>query len=57
MRTWLEIDIDNLKYNIEKIQKLVEGKKILAVVKADSYGFGAVKIAKELSEDGVKFLL
>lgn len=54
MRTWLEIDIDNLKYNIDKIQKLVEGKKILGVVKADSYGFGAVKIAKELSEVGVK---
>ena len=54
MRTWLEIDIDNLKYNIGKIQKLVEDKKILGVVKADSYGFGAVKIAKELSEVGVK---
>lgn len=54
MRAWLEIDMDNLKYNLEKIRGLVNGTNILGVIKANSYGFGAVEIAKELSKNGVE---
>lgn len=54
MRAWLEIDTDNLKYNIDKIREKNKGRDILGVIKANSYGFGAVEIAKELSKDGVK---
>lgn len=50
MRTWAEIDLDNLEYNINKIKELSHGKEIMAIIKADAYGMGAVPIAKELSD-------
>ena len=54
MRTWAEIDLDNLAYNIKKIKELSHNRDIMAIIKADAYGMGAVPIAKELSEQGVK---
>lgn len=54
MRAWLEIDMDNLKYNLNKIKELVQGTNVLGVIKANSYGFGAIETAKELSKNGVE---
>lgn len=54
MRTWAEIDLDNLEYNIKKIKELSHDRDIMAIIKADAYGMGAVTIAKELSKMGVK---
>ncbi len=54
MRAWLEIDMDNLKYNLNKIKELVHGTNVLGVIKANSYGFGAIETAKELSKHGVE---
>lgn len=54
MRTWAEIDLDNLGYNIRKIKELSHDRDIMAIIKADAYGMGAVTIAKELSQLGVK---
>lgn len=54
MRAWLEIDMDNLKYNLNKIKELVHGTNVLGVIKANSYGFGAIEIAKELSKFGIE---
>lgn len=54
MRAWLEIDMDNLKYNLDKIKELVHGTNVLGVIKANSYGFGAIETAKELSKYGVE---
>lgn len=53
MRTWAEIDLDNLAYNIEKIKELSQNREIMAIIKADAYGMGAVTIAKELANLGV----
>lgn len=53
MRTWAEINLDNLAYNIERIKKRSKGCDIMAIIKADAYGMGAVTIAKELSELGI----
>ena len=40
-RTWAEIDIDALKFNVENIRKITNpNAKIMAVVKADAYGHG-----------------
>ncbi|MDO8685870.1 MAG: alanine racemase, partial [Clostridiales bacterium] len=45
-RAWVEIDLDALKCNIQEINKLTGGKpEIMAMVKADAYGHGAVEIA------------
>ena len=54
MRAWAEINLDNLAYNIEKIKKFSKNRKIMAIIKADAYGMGAVTIAEELSTLGIK---
>ena len=56
MRAWIEINIENLKYNVKMLKKLSNNKDILGVVKANAYGLGAVKIAKILNELEVNFL-
>lgn len=51
---WLEIDLAALTDNYKTIKSLIpENTKIAAVVKADAYGHGAVKVAKKLSYLGV----
>ena len=40
---WAEIDLDNLVHNFSEVRRLVGNKvKIMAAVKADAYGHGAV---------------
>ncbi len=54
-RSWLEIDLSALTENYLKIKRrLFLGQRILAVVKADAYGLGSVKIAKTLQGLGCK---
>lgn len=51
-----EIDIDALRYNYRLIKSSLNGKAtIAAVVKADAYGHGSIKIAEALLEEGVTF--
>ncbi len=54
-RTWCEINLDNLRNNFRKIKELT-GVKILAGVKADAYGHGAVEVSKVLEEEGCNYL-
>lgn len=52
-RTWAEIDLDALSYNVEQIQKrLAPGCGMLGVVKADAYGHGAQQVAGVLAQHG-----
>lgn len=56
-RTLAEIDLDHLTSNFQAIARQVgEQTKLLGVVKADAYGHGAVRIAKQLQEDGASYL-
>lgn len=48
------IDLRNLIYNVDQIKKHTS-KKVIAVVKADAYGHGAIEIAKALV-DNVAYL-
>ncbi|HLR20744.1 MAG TPA: alanine racemase [Tissierellaceae bacterium] len=51
--TRVEIDLDNLAFNIEQINNLInEGTKIMAVVKANGYGHGAIDTSKVFLENG-----
>ena len=51
-RVWAEIDLDAVAFNIESIkQRISSDTKIIAVIKADGYGHGAVLIAKLLEGD------
>ena len=56
-RTWVEINLDYLKYNLSQIKKILDPNcKIMGVVKADAYGHGDKIIAKQLEDFGVNFL-
>jgi alanine racemase len=53
---WIEIDLSALENNYDFIRsKINKETKIAAVVKANAYGHGAVKIAQKLSELGVEY--
>lgn len=55
-RTWAEINLDNFKNNIEVIRKHTEKTaKLMAVIKADGYGHGAVTLAKEAEKSGFEY--
>ena len=52
-RSCVEIDLDALRHNFEEIKKATTpGTGILAVVKADAYGHGALETAKTLIDSG-----
>lgn len=55
--TYVEINLDHLKYNIKSIREKIDDQvKIAAVVKADGYGHGAVEIADVLLNNGADLL-
>lgn len=55
--TVAEIDLGALAFNYRQLRKKVpRGVKILAVVKADAYGHGALPISHKLEEMGVDYL-
>jgi alanine racemase len=54
---WIEIDLGAIGRNYRAIQELVgAGVRIIAVVKANAYGHGAVEVARALSEAGAPML-
>lgn len=53
---WAEIDLDALAYNMKNIKSLAEDKEVIAVVKADCYGHGAIDTAPVLLENGASRL-
>lgn len=54
-QSWVEISLGALENNLNEIKQQLNGQEIIAVVKADAYGHGAVKIAKALESLGVKY--
>jgi len=55
--TWAEIDIEAFRHNLGNIRKLVGAHtKIMAVVKADAYGHGALPCARAALESGAEYL-
>jgi len=57
-RAWVEISMENLKYNFYKIKELLnKNVKIMAVLKANGYNCGDVRLAKELAalDDEIQF--
>ncbi|ARC84033.1 alanine racemase [Clostridium argentinense CDC 2741] len=53
---WAEVDLDKLAYNMREIRRISKSKNIIAVVKADGYGHGAVDIAPVLLQNGANGL-
>lgn len=55
--TYVEINLDNIAYNMRKIKEVVgEEVAIAAVVKANGYGHGAMDIAPAIMENGGDYL-
>jgi alanine racemase len=55
--TWVEIQLNDLDSNLLSLRRLLSPDiRIMAVVKADAYGHGAVPIAERLERNGVEHL-
>jgi alanine racemase len=56
-RLWAEVDLDALAFNFEQVRRHVGAEVgVLATVKADAYGHGAVEVARELVRCGASML-
>ena len=53
---WAEIDLDALRHNFRIVKSRAGEMPLCAVVKADSYGHGAVECAKVFAEEGAAWL-
>ncbi|OQY00967.1 MAG: alanine racemase [Desulfobacteraceae bacterium 4572_130] len=54
---WAQINIDAITHNIIALKKIINpNSKFMAVVKADAYGHGALKVAPKAIETGACFL-
>ena len=54
-RSWVEIDLNQFKNNLQIYRDyLPEDKEIMAVVKADAYGHGDVRMSIELNHLGIR---
>ncbi|MBR0410733.1 MAG: alanine racemase [Eubacterium sp.] len=51
LRTWCDVDLKAIRQNMQNIrQKAGEGIKVMAVIKADGYGHGAIPIAHHIED-------
>lgn len=50
-RTYVNIDLDAINFNIDNVLKKLDGRaKLLAVIKANAYGHGAVEVGRALAD-------
>ncbi|QBD79322.1 alanine racemase [Ktedonosporobacter rubrisoli] len=55
--TWLEIDLSAIASNTRKVKDVVGPKvRVLASLKADAYGHGALKVARTVLQNGASML-
>ena len=54
---WVEINLNNLDFNIKNIKAKIGDREMIGVIKADAYGHGSVKVAEVLRANGCKTLM
>jgi alanine racemase len=54
--TWVEIDLDAIASNVRLLAQLAAPAKIMAVLKADAYGHGMVKVARTALNNGAAWV-
>lgn len=55
--SWLEVDLNAIRHNCMAVkQRIGQGCRLMAVVKADAYGHGAVRVAKTALNSGAEYL-
>ncbi|CAM3180062.1 alanine racemase [Streptobacillus ratti] len=55
MNAYAIINLDAFKKNLDKILKKIPASKVMAIVKANAYGHGAIKIVEKSIEKGINF--
>ncbi|MEM7048192.1 MAG: alanine racemase [Acidobacteriota bacterium] len=53
---WVEVDLDALVGNFERLRRTVAPSRVMAVLKADAYGHGAPFAARALARAGVDWI-
>ena len=54
--TWVEVDLEAIAYNVRQVKEIIgEDTRILAILKADAYGHGAIKVARTAFNNGASF--
>ncbi len=53
---WSEVDLDAVRANVRTLARRADPAQLLAVVKADGYGHGAVRVAQAALEAGASWL-
>lgn len=51
-----EIDLNAIAHNLDVVKAITRGRPVIAVVKADAYGHGAVEVSKKMIKGGVHCL-
>ena len=55
--SWVEIDRSAIQHNVLATKRLLKsGTRLMAVVKADAYGHGAIEVAKAATAAGASYL-
>jgi alanine racemase len=55
--TWLEVDLEAIAHNVARIVGMVgPASRVLAVLKADAYGHGAVRVARTALNNGAQYV-
>lgn len=54
--TWVEINLEAIANNVRLLQQIVTPAKIMAILKADAYGHGTVKVARTVLNNGASWL-
>ncbi len=55
--TWLEVDLEAIAHNVRRIVKMVGPEvAVLAILKADGYGHGAIRVARTALNNGARYL-
>lgn len=54
--TWVEIDLEAIGNNVRLLAQLAAPAKIMAVLKADAYGHGMVKVARTTLNNGATWV-
>jgi alanine racemase len=53
---WVDVDLDALERNLARLRRRLAPARLMAVVKADAYGHGAVGVSRALARAGVDWL-
>ena len=56
-RAWVEVDLSAIKHNVHQLKSLLTSPtELMAIVKADAYGHGAIDVSQKAIEAGATWL-